>query len=60
MTEYEYDPTHETIKRIEALEKELEGMREMVFTLNKTVEGMQHLFVKAGEYQGKPRGRLPR
>jgi len=33
---------------------------EQLFTLQKTVEGMQQLFVKAGEYQGKPRGRLPK
>jgi len=33
---------------------------EQLFTLQKTVEGMQQLFVKAGEYQGKQRGRLPK
>lgn len=39
---------------------EFKALTEMVFQLTKTVEGMQQLFVKAGEYQGKPRGRLPR
>lgn len=33
---------------------------EQLFELQKTVEGMQNLFIKAGEYKGKPRGRLPK
>ena len=42
------------------LEAELGALIEEFFALKKTVEGMQQLFIKAGEYQGKPRGRLPR
>lgn len=40
--------------------EEFNALVEEFFKLSKTVEGMQQLFIKAGEYQGKPRGRLPR
>jgi prefoldin subunit 5 len=61
------DGIYELNQRIDELEQgyrnlqaEIDELKEMVFTQNKTIEGVQHLFVKAGEYQGRPRGRLPR
>lgn len=39
---------------------EFDALMEQVYRLNKTIEGLQQLLVKAGEYQGKPRGRLTR
>lgn len=43
-----------------SLKEEVGELKELVFAQGKTLEGIQHLFVKAGEYRGKPRGRLPR
>lgn len=40
--------------------EEFDALTEQVYRLNKTLEGIQQLFVRAGEYQGKPRGRLTR
>lgn len=40
--------------------EEFNGLIEQVFQISKTVEGIQQLLGKAAEYQGKPRGRLPR
>lgn len=42
------------------LESKVDELMELVFQQGKTIEGMQNLFIKAGEYKGKPRGRLPR
>lgn len=50
----------EFVQQVRDLQGEVNELKEMVFTQGKTLEGIQHLFVKAGEYQGKPRGRLPR
>ena len=50
----ELEQEHEKLKR------EHDDLREQFFALAKTVEGVQHLFIRAGEYQGKSRGRLPR
>lgn len=37
----------------------IRDLEESVRVLNKTVEGIQNLFIRAGEYKGKARGRLP-
>ncbi len=50
----------ETDSRLNEMDQKIEGLFQAVQVLSKTVEGMQQLFIKAGEYQGKPRGRLPR
>lgn len=47
-------------QEIRDLKEEIDALKEMVFQQAKTTEGMQNLFIKAGEYRGKPRGRLPR
>lgn len=47
-------------QRMDELDAKIEALFQAVQVLSKTVEGIQQLFVKAGEYQGKPRGRLPR
>lgn len=39
---------------------EYDALVESHFRLAKTVEGIQQMLGKAAEYQGKPRGRLPR
>lgn len=39
---------------------EFDALREEYFKLERTVYGIQQLLGKAAEYQGKPRGRLPR
>ena len=58
---YELNQSVEDLyQRNRDLEAEVEQLKEMVFAQGKTIEGMQNLFIKAGEYKGKPRGRLPR
>lgn len=46
--------------RVTVLEQKIAELETAVQILSKTLEGVQHLFIRAGEYQGKPRGRLPR
>lgn len=46
--------------QIENLNKQFATLLEEVYRLQKTIEGIQNLFIRAGEYQGRPRGRLPR
>lgn len=52
----------QTVSKAEfaALENKVEGLFVAVQTLTKTIEGIQQWLGKAAEYQGKPRGRLPR
>ena len=42
------------------LNEQFAAILEEVYSLKKTIEGIQNLFIRAGEYKGKPRGRLPR
>lgn len=57
---YELNQSISALKgEVTELKAEIDELKEMVFSQGKTVEGMQHLFIKAGEYKGKPRGRLP-
>ena len=67
MTEPETRSLYQLNKDFEDLDRKVEwilsrqnDLFEQLFVLQKTVEGVQQLFIKAGEYQGKPRGRLPR
>lgn len=40
--------------------EEFNALREEFFKLERTVYGVQQMLGKAAEYQGKPRGRLPK
>ena len=46
-------------RREGSVDERLARLERSVQILYKTVEGIQQLFIRAGEYQGKPRGRLP-
>lgn len=57
---YEMDTYNKRADTIPVSQEDFDALKEQVFKLSKTVEGIQQLLGKAAEYQGKPRGRLPR
>jgi hypothetical protein len=58
-TYYETDPAI-MADRILALESKVEELYQALQIVERTQYGVQQLLGKASEYQGKPRGRLPR